>query len=280
MSSLISFIVWFNAAISLLFGWLREPIGFLSPGLFLVVVSAALGVLMLAVFKYTSNQAAIGRARDRIKAHLLSMKLFRDNLSVVFRAQLKIGWNVLLLLVHSLFPMLVMVIPFALLLGQLGLWYQSRPLKVGEQAVLVLQLADSVQDSMPPVSLEPSDAARVTIGPVHVPSKRQICWQIQVEREGYHQLTFQVNEHQVQKELAVGDGFMAVSTIRPGPDPVEIILNPAEEPFDAASPVQSIRINYPDRVSGFDGTDNWILLLFMVSMAAAFLCKPLLNVKL
>ena len=44
------------------------------------------------VFKYTSNQRAIKRARDDIKAHLLALKLFKENTRVIFRAQGRILW--------------------------------------------------------------------------------------------------------------------------------------------------------------------------------------------
>ena len=36
--------------------------------------------------------------------------------------------------------MLVMVVPVILILGQLSLWYQARPLRVGEEAVVTLKL--------------------------------------------------------------------------------------------------------------------------------------------
>lgn len=279
MSSLIALIVRLNAAIGVLFNRLRGPMGYLPPWLLLVTASVTLGILMLILFKYTSNQTVISRARDRIKAHLLSMRLFRDNLSVVFQAQVKIGWNVLLLLVHSSVPMLVMFIPCVLLFGQLGLWYQSRPLKVGEQAILVLRFAGSGQDPMPPVSLEPSDAARVTIGPVHVPSKRQVYWQIQAEKEGYHRLAFRIVDKPISKELAIGGGFMSVSTARSAPNLLQLLQYPGEPPFDQTSPVQSIRIDYPNRSSGLFGTDTWIFTLLAVSMATVFLCKPLFKVR-
>ena len=45
-----------------------------------------IGLLMVIVFRYTSDQKAIGRAKDRLKAHLLAVRLFQDQLPVVMRA--------------------------------------------------------------------------------------------------------------------------------------------------------------------------------------------------
>ena len=176
--------------------------------------------------------------------------------------------------------MLVMIIPFSLLLGQLGLWYQSRPLAVGTQGVVTIQLADSDADGMPPVSLNPSAAAEVVLGPVRVPSKRQVFWKIRATQAGHHQLEFNVGGTQVQKQLAVGDRIMSVSIARPPLEIANLILRPAEKPFENSSPVRSIALTYPDCPSKLIGTDTWIIFLFVVSMAAAFICKPFFNVKI
>ena len=279
MTLLAQLIAWLNVVGNVLFGLLEKPMMVLPAWLSLTVISAVLGVLMLILFKHTSNQAAIGKVRDTIKAQLLAMKLFKDNIPVVLKAQVKILLNAMLLLIHSFRPMLVMIIPFSLLLGQLGLWYQSRPLLVGEQALVTVQLADSDTGLMPPVSLQPSAAATVTSGPVRVPAKRQVYWQIQAKEAGEQQLTFQVADKEVQKELAVGEGLMPVSMTRPGLNVADLILHPAEKPFGKASPVQSIEITYPDRPSKVTGTDFWIVSLFVISMVVAFLLKPFFNVK-
>ena len=105
------------------------------------IVAAVLGVVMLVVFKYTSQQQAIRRVRDDIKAHLLALKLFPDSLAVTFRCQGRILRGAVALLLLAIVPMLVMIVPMSLLLGQMSLWYQSRPLRAGEEAVVTMRLA-------------------------------------------------------------------------------------------------------------------------------------------
>src|SRR5207245_9464483 len=95
---------------------------------------------LLVVFKYTSNQHAIKRVKDDIKANLLALKLFKDSAAVALRAQGRILVSAFRLAVFSIVPMLVMVVPVVLILGQLALWYRSGPLQVGGDAVLTLQL--------------------------------------------------------------------------------------------------------------------------------------------
>ena len=102
-------IVWLNR----LMNTLSRPLtGFMAslPGwLSLTIISAVVGLLAMAAFKYTSNQEAIGRVRNRIKAQLLALKLFKDNIPVVLKAQGRILTNSVLLFVHSLRPTLVIL---------------------------------------------------------------------------------------------------------------------------------------------------------------------------
>ena len=85
----------------------------------------------------------------------------------------------------------------------------------------------------------------VTVGPVHVPSKNLICWNVQARQPGSHRLTFDIGNRAVQKELVVGEGFMPVSSERPAWSWEQALLNPREAPFPPDSPIESIAINYP-----------------------------------
>ena len=257
------------AAVAWLPGWLSATI-----------VASVTGALLLLIFKYTSNQAAIKRVRNEIDANLLSLKLFKDATPVVLRAQAAMIWGALRLFVLAIVPMLVMMVPVLLMLGQLSLWYQHRPLRVGEEAVVALKLSGNPGDPMPPVTLEPTPSAEVVTGPVRIPSKREVVWVIKARENGSHPLSFRADEQSVTKELAVGDGFMRVSPRRPGWDWYDALLNPAEPTFASSSPVQSVEVDYPDRPSWTSGTDNWVIYWFVVSMVAAFCAKPFLKVNL
>ncbi|MCY2927661.1 MAG: hypothetical protein NT031_19910, partial [Planctomycetota bacterium] len=238
----------------------------LMPGwLSCTLVSAVMGVVMLVAFKYTSNQAAIRRVRDDIKANLLAVKLFPDSIVVTLRAQGRLLRGAVMLLVLAVAPMLVMIVPMSLVLGQMGLWYQSRPLRAGEEAVVTMTLAPSPGQARPDVKLAPTPAAEVLVGPVRIVSRNQVCWNLCAKENGYHRLAFRVDGRTVEKEFAVGDGIMRVSVERPDWDWSAIVLNPAERPFERNSPVRAIRIDYPDREAGLCGADWWVAYCFAAS---------------
>src|SRR5262249_9768491 len=131
---------WLVFASNALGGGVLFPLGYLPGWLSATLVAAVTGVLLLVAVKYTSNQRAIKRVRDEVDANLLALKLFKDSTSVTLRSQARIVVGAFRLMLLAIVPMLVMALPVTLLLGQLSLWSQARPLRVDEKAVVTLAL--------------------------------------------------------------------------------------------------------------------------------------------
>ena len=85
---------------------------------------------------------------------------------------------------------------------------------------------------------------------------------------------------EIEKELAVGSGFMRVSARRPEWLAGDILIHPLERPFESGSSVRSIDIDYPDRLDPVSGTDRWLIYFFIASMAFALIFKPFLRVRI
>ncbi|MCC9608029.1 hypothetical protein LOC69_19345 [Blastopirellula sp. JC733] len=260
-------------------GLLLEAIAYVPGWLSVGVIGAITGVLMLLAFKYTSHQSAIRHTRNQIKANLLGLSLFKDDLAIGLGMQVNLLKLAGMLLALSVVPMLVMIVPTCLLLSQLALWYQARPLYAGETAIVTVQGAANPA-VIEQLQLSDSSAYRLAKGPVRVPEQQMACWEIEAVEPGRHELKFALGEDQIAKELAIGDGLMPVSLTRPASDWTDLLLHPREAPFSADSPVQSIAIDYPERSSWTYGTHTWLIAWFLVSMLAAFAAKPLLNVNI
>lgn len=280
MTFLPQIIAWINVPTNALGKFLLAPIGVLPGWLSNTIISAAAGVVLLIIFKYTSNQTAIGQVRDNIKANLLALKLFKDSLAVTLEAQGRIFKAALLLLAHAIRPMLVMMVPVCLLLGQMGLWYQARPLKPGEEALVTMKLNNKIEPSWPNVTVESLPSADIITGPIRVLSQHEVLWKIKARKSGYHPIVFQVENQKIEKELAVGSGYMRVSVKRPGWHWADVILYPLEKPFAPDSIVQSISIDYPARISRISGTDRWVIYFFVASLLFALLFRPVMRVRM
>jgi len=269
-----------NTVTNALGDMLQAPVATMPGWLSITILSAVVGVLALIIFKYTSNQKAIGRVRDDIKANLLAVKLFRDNFSVALRSQARVMAAAVKLLVYSLVPMLVIILPVCLVLAQMGTWYQVRPVRPGDGQVTVQLKMNHRAGTLPQVSLDPLPGVRLLTGPVRVPSRDEIYFRLQPLEYGNHTLVFHIGDARYEKQLAVGEGFMRLSPRRPGANPGDVLLYPMEKPFSSGDHIGSISIAYPARESKIFGTDWWIVYFFLASMAFAMLCKPFLKVRI
>jgi hypothetical protein len=270
MDAVTQIVVWLNVLADALGRWVLAPIG-LAPAWFsATAIAAVTGVLMLIAFKYTSRQQAIKQVRNAISANLLTLKLFKDSASAALQAQGRLLLAAGRLFILALAPTAVMIVPMTLFLGQLGLWYEKRPLPVGEEAVVTMQLSGPADGPFPEASLQALDGVQPSAGPVRVRAagRREVWWNVRASQAGYHRLVFQVGEQQVDKELAVGTGFMRVSSLRPGWSCSDALLHPSERPFGPGSVVQSIEIEYPGRDSLTGSGDSWLTCWFTWAMAA------------
>lgn len=277
MSILISIIVFVNNLMNALFRPLAGVMMAMPGWLSNLILSAIVGVLALVLFKYTSNQDAIGKVRDNIKAQMLAMKLFKDSMAVTLIVQGRMFGGALLLMLHSLRPMLVMIIPFSLVLAQLGLWYQARPLMPGEQTVITIEVTPDVIGE---VILQSLPGAKITAGPVTAIDKNEINYNIEATEIGSHEIIFNVSGQTFTKQLVIGDELVRLNPIRPGANIGLMLMYPDEEPFAPDSPVKSISLKYPDRISKTSGTDWWIAYFFVMSLIAALILKPVLKVRI
>jgi hypothetical protein len=127
----------------------------------LAALSAIWGVLAVLVFHRFTNRSAVRVAINRIYARLLEIRLYSEELSLVWRAQKQLIADNLKFLARIAPAILIMAIPFALLYPQLDAIYGTAPLEVGHTATVTLlgnqgtlQVPQGIQVETPPVKDE------------------------------------------------------------------------------------------------------------------------------
>ena len=242
----------------------------------LTVISAVTGLVMLFAFRHTSNQKAIGKVKDDIKANLLALKLYKDELRVTFLSQVRLLWAIARLQRYVLTPVLLMALPMLLALAQMGIRYQWRPLRSGERTLIKMQFAPGAGKSVD-ASIEPHPGLVVEAGPV--PGGDLCVWRVRGGASGRHTLKFQVAGETIEKELVVGDGFGRVSALRPSGRWTDQLFHPVERRIAAKSAVRSIEILYSSVDSWVYGANYWVVTYFIVSMIVALILAPVFKVR-
>ena len=130
------------------------------------------------------------------------------------------------------------------------------------------------------VKLRSLPGAKIIAGPVTAIDKNEINFNVQATEVGTHEIIFQIADQIFTKEMVVGEGLVRISPLKPGADIGKMLMYPDEKPFAADSPVKSISLDYPDRISMTSGTDWWIVYFFVMSLVVALIFKPMLKVKI
>ena len=137
---------------------------------------------MVIVFRYTSDQKAIGRAKDRLKAHLLAVRLFQDQLPVVMRAYGRIlrGTGSYLRLAFT--PFLIAILPITFLIVQLDRYFGWMPLQPAQTFLVEARVNDPATLNEASLQLPPELSSSAPA--VHVPQEKEVVWRVVAERAG------------------------------------------------------------------------------------------------
>jgi len=272
--------------INLVFGRVVDvillPFRGLSPWFGMTAVSFLTALLMLEVYKLTSNQAAIRKAKDRIKAHLLELRLFKDNMRVTLRAQAGILKANLRYLAGNLKPLAVMIVPLVLILAQLSLWFDRTPLQPGEETLVKVGLEKTADPVSLALELETSAGLAVSSPAVRIPDEHEVVWRFKAVSAGSGRLTLRTGGLTLEKSVAVGGKSLTkVSTLASRGSLWKQVLYPGERALSGGTPVRSIEILYPaKRLTLFGLGVHWLVAYLVLSIAFGFAFKGVFKVEI
>lgn len=272
----------FNLAFGKIFDALFLPFRGMNPWVGMLLVSFLTGLLMLFVFKWTSNQQGIQKVKNRIKAHLLELRLFKDNLGQSLRSQGNILRCNLRYIGYSAKPMLVMILPLILILIQLNFWFGYESLEPNEPAILKMKLTENQNPLETQISVQVSSDLVMETPPLRIEESREINWRFSAKAQGIHVFTINVNGKAVTKKVSVSQKPLSkISPLKVGNDFFSQLMYPAESPLKGDLPVESIEIAYPTKDMNLFGWHiHWIVVYFVLSIVFGFAFKGVFKVQI
>jgi hypothetical protein len=225
----------------------------------LVVAGVVCGLLTAWVFHRTVDIVALGTTFREIHAHFLEFRLFFDEPRLIWHAQkalLRANVRVCGLL---LLPTLILALPVAWLMMQLDVVYGTRPLQVGEPAVVTAQMTAGLQDG----ALAAPPGIAVETPPVHITAERQIVWRIRPHSPLCGHLRFKFGSAQFTKVIAAGDRGMFL--VRRRERPLWAFLLHPEESRLPPGDIAWLEVDYPE------ASRWWIVWFLAISSATAVL---------
>jgi len=265
----------FNALGDVLF----VPLGGVHPVLVILIHSLLVAAGSLAVFKWTSDQAAIKAAKGPMKAHLLGVMIFRHDLRQVFRALGRALWCSITNMRFMVKPMAVMIVPLVLIFVQMELRLGMRPLAVGESTVVRVRVAPDI--SLDDIRIEAEEGLLVETPGVRVRDPEsglhEVDFRVRAVADGHHEFEVHSGGQVEKKSLDVGPGRFRLSPVRPR-DIDEVMMYPAESRIGSGR-ITAIEVAYEPVTYAFLGIDwAWWVLFLVFMVLGLFLLKGPLGV--
>jgi uncharacterized membrane protein (DUF106 family) len=254
--------------------WLMSPLSIV------IIVSVVVGLLMIVLFGYTSDQKAIGIAKDQLKAHLLAVRLYRDQLQVVMGSYGKILRGTGRYLKLAFKPLLYVILPITLLIVQLDRYLGLTGIQTNTPFLLTAHVNNA--DALNSLSIDLPEGITASAPPVHVAADNEEVWRLVASREGAYEVKISAGGLTAVKTVRVSAELVRVSPERWRGHFWQRVFSSGEPALPDNSTVESIVVDYPERniplgVAGYEM--NWIWLFFILSMIAGFIFKELLGIQ-
>lgn len=238
------------------------PLKSLSAFWQICVTALPITIFALLVFRYVSDQQRIQETKDKIKAHLLEMWLYKDDLGIVLGAQGRVIVNSLMYMRHALVPMAVMIVPLVLVIIQLEARYAYGALVPGEPTILAVTLDAEVPLGKLDAALSLPDGLRQETPPLRIAETHQMLWRVSGESSGEYRIGIRVGELDLKKSIVIGEADASPSPVIYRGDDFRVLAYPLETPLPSDGFVAAIEVAYDRGRSDFAGLSSasWILM--------------------
>lgn len=272
----------FNSAFNKILEILFFPFRSISTWMGIVFISLLTGLFMLFVFRFTSNQEGIRKVKNKIKAHLLELRLFKDSFTLSLIAQGNILRYNLKYISYSAKPMLIMIIPLILIIIQLNLWFGYQSLLPGEKALMKVKLKEGFDPLDLDLSIESSPSIEIETLPLRIEEEREIDWRIKARNKGVHDIILILNGQKLKKKIAVAQGPLSrISPKKVRKNFIAEVLNPGETPLPPELPINAIEITYSSKSMSLFGLNiHWLIVYFVLAIIFGYAFKGVFRVEI
>ena len=173
------------------------------------IISAISAFIFLVIFKKTSNQDKIRYYKGIITAHILEIRLYKDQPSLTAKSIFNILKNNLIYLRYSLIPIIV-ILPLVLITSvQLNSRYGYLPIKIGDTFIVHATLdtiwAADITKRPEKIRCDSSKGILVETPPLLIESEGNIYWRAKVigsnKDQQYCRITIDGTDYTFKKKI-------------------------------------------------------------------------------
>jgi hypothetical protein len=269
-----------NYIITRVFDIILYPFGFINPIWGVLFLSILMAFVVLVVYKKISSPKTIKITKEKIKANILAIRIYKDFWKVILSSFFKSLYYTGKYFSLNLVPLLVIVPILFPVFVQMDVRYGMRPFRVGEEIVI------KVRVSLDPHGLEAqlieSGNFKSKMNPVFINGFRdekkqqpikEIDWKVEAVRAGASSIQVKINNRAYEKSLVIGNYSGALSNRKYSESSWGHFIYPVEGLFGETGVVEDIYIEYPGATISFAGLRiHWLIynIVLVVIIALAF----------
>ncbi|HOE14162.1 MAG TPA: hypothetical protein PKZ60_05640 [Candidatus Saccharicenans sp.] len=273
---------WLNQAVGLVVKVFLLPFTGLNPWAGMIFISLLTAILMLFIYKKTSNQSGIKEAKNLIKGYLLEIRLFQNDFGIFLGGLKRLLSANLRYLAYNLKPLLVMILPIFLLLAQMNLWFGYNVPQPGETLLLKVEFNQAVEVDRLNLEVEAPAGVIVDSPPLRIIDENEVNWRLKIVELRGGQLVIKNGGQKYAKDISLPQSKLArVSAIRVNQNIWEQLLNPGEKPLPRDAEIKKIEVVYPSaRLNLFGLKIHWLVAYFVLSIIFGFGLKGWFKVEI
>ena len=272
-----------NKALTPIVDVVQAPLRVLPDLVGVAVWGLVIGIFALFIVKWTSNQRAIKRVKDRLGAAVYEIRLLNDDLRAIFRGMFVVLGNAALYLGLFLVPLLVMAPAIVVWYFQVDGYYGYEGLEPGERTLVTAELTDeavasALAGTKPAIELSAPDGVRVVTPALWIPAEGEVVWGVVADREGEYTLAIETDGERFEKTVVASGEAVRRSPSRTRPGFFNALQFPGEAALPSDGPLEAIRVRYPEEASFLEAhLWSWIFVLF--TLVFGYILKDPLGVE-
>jgi hypothetical protein len=229
--------------------------------------------VVLVVYKYISSPRAIKDTKNKIKANILAIRIYKDFWKVIVGSFFKSLFYIFKYFTLNLVPLLVIIPILFPAFVQMDVRYGMRPFRVGEEIIIKARFAQDPNGLE--VELLENGNFKPKMNPVFINAFKdddkkepikEVNWKMEATEEGMAAIQVKVFERVFEKSLLIGDFRGALSNKKLKDSKIDHLIYPVEGLLKEAHVLENIYIQYPGKYVSFAGIETywWVFNLVLV----------------
>jgi len=271
------------------FDLLWAPLAKTSYYIDFIIISAISALIFLVIFKKTSNQERIRHYKNKIFAHILEIRLYKDQPILTIRIIFNILKYNLIYLRYSLVPILI-ILPLVLMISvQLNNRYGYLPIKKGDSFIIQAEIDKTsmigIGNTLAKIQCDTSKGILIETPSMVIESEASIFWRAKVinstDNPQFCQISISGKKDTVRKTIYTTFSKRRFSPERTKWHLKNFLLSNAEDFISKTSTFEAVSVDYKRAVYPFLAWDtDPIVLYFILTLILGLVFKPMLRVSI